>query len=77
MHLQISSSPSPSSTIAETAEAKVEAYKQYIEYEKKNGDPARVQLIIERFIAESPLSTEAWLLLTDHQVTARLYHHIV
>jgi hypothetical protein len=55
-------------TSADTPEAKTAAYKAYIAHEKTHGDPARVQLICERFIAESPLSTEAWLLLTDHQV---------
>nr|CAB3265871.1 squamous cell carcinoma antigen recognized by T-cells 3 [Phallusia mammillata] len=39
---------------------KLDAYHQYIEYEKESHDPARVQCIYERAIADNCLNSDLW-----------------
>jgi len=40
---------------------KLEQYQSYIDYEKKSGDPARVQCIYERAITDNCLNSQLWL----------------
>ena len=47
--------------LEEESMSKIEIYEKYIEYEKKSNDPARVQCIYERALAENCLNSQLWI----------------
>lgn len=52
---------------------KLAEYQSYIEYEMKEGDPARVQIIFERALGENCLVPDLWAKYTTYLVSVRTY----
>lgn len=48
---------------------KLAEYQSYIEYEMKEGDPARVQIIFERALGENCLVPDLWAKYTTYLVS--------
>ena len=44
-------------------------YQAYIEYELKGGDPARIQIIFERALAENCLVPDMWAKYNNYLVS--------
>ena len=44
-------------------------YQAYIEYELKEGDPARIQIIFERALAENCLVPDMWAKYNNYLVS--------
>lgn len=51
-----------------------EEYKSYIEFEKSQGDPSRVQSIFERAVVENCLKEDLWLDYVKYMVCYNLLH---
>lgn len=49
-----------------------EEYKSYIEFEKSQGDPSRVQSIFERAVVENCLKEDLWLDYVKYMVSFNL-----
>lgn len=48
----------------------------YLKFEQTSGDPARVQILYERAIAEFPVSADLWLNYTEYlDRTLKVPHH--
>ncbi|BAF22752.1 uncharacterized protein [Oryza sativa Japonica Group] len=45
---------------------KLEEFLKYIKFEESSGDPARVQVLYERAVAELPVSTDLWMGYTSY-----------
>ena len=60
---------------AADAVSKLTAYQSYIEHEKTHGDPARVQLIFERAVADNALNSDVWLSYIQYLVCA--WQHVM
>jgi hypothetical protein len=48
---------------------KLAEYQTYIDYEQKEGDPARIQIIFERALAENCLVPDMWAKYTKYLVS--------
>lgn len=49
---------------------KLAEYQTYIDYEQKEGDPARIQIIFERALSENCLVPDMWAKYTKYLVSA-------
>ncbi|WAR03246.1 SART3-like protein [Mya arenaria] len=52
--------------LAAVSPPRLEEYQEYISYEEKEGDPARIQCLYERAIQENCLNTHLWLQYTKY-----------
>lgn len=53
---------------------KLAEYQAYIDFELKEGDPARVQIIFERALAENCLVPDLWIKYTAYLVSNPRIH---
>ena len=55
----------------------LDCYRKYIEFEKKSNDPARIQNIYERAVADNCLNAELWNDYITYLVTTHLIKHSI
>lgn len=53
----------------------LDAYKSYIEFELKNGDPVRILSIFERALCDNCLQPELWCQYTNYMVGVNLSYY--
>jgi len=51
-------------------------YQAYVEYELKEGDPARIQIVFERALAENCLVPDMWAKYTNYLVSVVPSHPV-